>query len=109
MPAAVRRQLDQERDSILQLMQECIKETQAQLGNESGNIQEQIETSEVKMTGRIAQVAAEQAQTAARAVAAGTEESLTAVRRGLRLSYVLGAFALAAAVCGAAAVYLLLS
>jgi hypothetical protein len=91
VPLAVRRHFDAERDNILQLMQQCMQESQASQADDSEileRIQQRVESS---VTTQTAGIVREETQAAVAAALAEHRETLATLRRSLRLSYMLGA------------------
>jgi CheY-like chemotaxis protein len=109
VPAAVRRHFDMERDAILQLMQQCVQETQSQRGEDPDTLRRLMQSVDATVSAQVTQITQRAAEDALQAALALNREALTALQRGLRLSYGLGAAAILLAIGATAAVYVLLS
>lgn len=103
IPAAVRRHFDGERDRFLQLVQQCVQESQAQHEEDPEALRKILETVDATVTDRGTQIARQEAEAVVQAALASDREILAAMQQKLRNSYTLGIAALILAI-GAAAV-----
>jgi CheY-like chemotaxis protein len=106
IPGVVRQHLETELDRILALMQQCVQENQTAKEDPEA-MQRMLRSVEATVTAQAAQIARDEVAGAVAASQAQSQaEALASLRRGLRLSYALGAVALLLAL-GAAALLLI--
>ena len=106
IPGVVRQHLETALDRILALRQQCIQESRTATEDLKA-MQRMLRSVEATVTAQAAQIAREEVAGAVAASQTQSQaEALSALRRGLRLSYALGAVALLVAL-GAAALLLI--
>ena len=105
IPSAVQRHFDAERDAILQMIQQTMQESQTARSNEL----EVVDTSEQTVDAKVAPQTTQglDSESAAETILGDTQDALASLRRGLQLSYWIGAAALVVGIGAAAALYLL--